>query len=273
MVEGKQRYGKSKACRYATTRLKEKYGQTFPVFTLNCREHRVPSEAMFFEYVLEDVGHKLARKGNITAKRVRLIEYLYQQAMIADHRRLVLLADEAQRLRELHYKWLVDIYNDLERRDIGVTIILVGQPELIHQREVFIKGKHMQIVGRFMAHHHRFDGLKHETDIRQCLENYDDAEFPEETGWSFSRYYFPSLFEEGWRLASEASQVWQAFQQLKAESHLPGNTEIPMQYFARTVEYVMRYFGTLESQPYSLSLNQWREAVTKSGYCDACRYV
>ena len=56
-----------------------------------------------------------------------------------------------------------------------------------------------------------------------CLKGYDDeSEYPEASGCSFTRYFFPSGFEAGWRLAGEAKVLWEAFQHVRAEAKLPG---------------------------------------------------
>ncbi|MDP3598716.1 MAG: ATP-binding protein, partial [Nitrospirota bacterium] len=135
MVEGPQRFGKTRSVRFSIKELKHIYGDNFPVFSFDCRDYRFPSDSVFFGDILDDLGHGMSRSGTATARRARLIQYLCHRAAETDHRRLVLIADEAQKLREFHYKWLVDLYNELERKDITPTMILVGQPELVHQRD------------------------------------------------------------------------------------------------------------------------------------------
>ncbi len=54
----------------------------------------------------------------------------------------------------------MDIYNQLDKHNISMTVILVGQEELIHQRSAFIQSGKMQIIGRFMIHECKFSGIK-----------------------------------------------------------------------------------------------------------------
>jgi transposase len=156
IVTAPPRFGKSKGIRFAVDELREELGAAFPVLTFCCQDHQYPTEARFFESLLSDLGHSLSHRGTASAKRARLAQFLVQQACVDHHQRLVLIGDEAQKLQEPHYKWLVDIYNDLDRHDIATTVVLVGQPELVHQRDAFEKAKKMQIVGRFMVHLHQF---------------------------------------------------------------------------------------------------------------------
>lgn len=273
IVAGRPRIGKTKGIRFAVDEVREEFGATFPIMTFCCEDHQYPTEARFFESLLTDFGHSL-RSGNASAKRARLIQFLVQQACANNYRRLVLIGDEAQKLQEPQYKWLVDIYNALDRQDISTTVVLVGQPELVHQRDAFEKAKKMQIVGRFMVHLHQFAGLRSAKDFSYCLKGYDDeSEYPEASGCSFTKYFFPLGFEEGWRLAGEAKALWEAFQQVRAEAKLPGKAEIPMQYFSRTVEFALRDYGSIEGGKPTISLNQWKEAINHSGYRDAGRYL
>lgn len=274
MVEGPQRFGKTRSIKFSIKELKHTHGDNFPVFSFDCRDYRFPSDSVFFGDILDDLGHSLSRSGTAAARRTRLIQYLCSQAAETDHRRLVLIADEAQNLRQIHYKWLVDVYNELERKDIIPTMILVGQPELVHQRDAFDQAKQKQIVGRFMVHHHHFNGLRSASDLKYCLKGYDEgSEYPELSGWSFTRYFFPHAFDSGWRLTGQDKMLWLAFQDIRAEAQLPGKAELPMQYVARTIEYVLRQFSNLDDHVAPLSLNQWKEAIVASGYCDAGRYL
>lgn len=274
IVTAPPRFGKSKGIRFAIDELRAGLGATFPVLSFSCQDYQRPTEARFFESLLSDFGHGFSDRGSSNARQTRLIQFLVQQACVGHHRRLVLIADEAQKLQEPHYNWLVDIYNKLDRHDITTTVVLVGQPELIHQRAAFEKAKKMQIVGRFMVHLHEFAGLRNQKDFAYCLKGYDDeSEYPEASGYSFTRYFFPSEFDAGWRLAGEAKVLWEAFQHVRAEAKLPGKAKIPMQYFSRTVEFALRNYGSMDGGQPTISLNQWKEAIERSGYREAGRYL
>ena len=129
IVVGPPRFGKTKGIAFGTDELRDHLGNTFPVLSFCCRDYSYPTEGRFFEDLLSDLGHAMSRTGTTSLKRARLTQFLIQQACAADHRRLVLIGDEAQKLHEQHYKWLVDIYNELDRHDICTTVVLVGQPE------------------------------------------------------------------------------------------------------------------------------------------------
>lgn len=135
-----------------------------------------------------------------------------------------------------------DIYNELDRSKISMTVISVGQEELLSRRTFFLEQKKSQIIGRFMTKEHiqrysytRFD------EIQLCLKCYDQvSEFPEGSGWSFTRCYFPQAFDDGVRLEKSAIELYYLFKRLRREYRLSNNLEIPMEYFAYTVENAMK---------------------------------
>jgi hypothetical protein len=272
MIYGKPRFGKTRAIQYLSRLLAEKFGDKLPVITLLCRDYRVPSESTFFQDLLRAAGHALHSSGRAPAKRDRLIEYLSEKVEFSSQNRLILFIDEAQKLHEQQYKWLIDLHNELDERDIAAFVLLVGQDELSHQYSAFQQTLKTQIIGRFMVHQLQFHGLKGSREIKKCLRAYDeDSEHPEASGWSFTRYFYPAAFNSGFRLASYADSLWEAFRLMKDECGLPGNREIPMQYFCRTVEFVLRRYGTHEDVSSEISILMWKEAIKASGYIDADR--
>ena len=273
MIYGKPRLGKTRAIQYLSRLLVEKFGGNLPVIIVLCRDYKVPTESTFFEDLLRAAGHALYKSGNAASKRDRLIEYLSEKVEFSFQNRLVLFIDEAQKLHEQQFKWLIDLHNELDARDVAAIVILVGQDELIHQYSAFQLTKKTQIIGRFMVHQLQFHGLKGIRDIKKCLKAYDvDSEYPVGSGWSFTRYFFPAVFNSGFGLASYANSLWEAFRLTKDECGLLGNHEIPMQYFCRTVEFVLRHYGTHEEVSSEISIEMWKEAIKASGYIDAERY-
>jgi hypothetical protein len=107
---------------------------------------------------------------------------------------------------------------------------------------------------------------------RMWFAAYSNSEYPEDSGWSFTRYFYPAAFNSGFRFESYADSLWEAFRLTKDESGLPGNREIPMQYFCRTVEFVLRKYGSHEEVAKEISIAMWKDAIKSSGYIDAERY-
>lgn len=128
-------------------------------------------------------------------------------------------------------------------------------------------------MGRFMIHEHQFSGMKNMDDFQSCLAGYDhDSEYPVDSGWSFVHYYLPEAFEEGARLANWTQDLYQKFSELRKEAGITSSFEVPMQYLTLTVEYVLRRFGRDGDNQQQLTMNHWREAISRSGYIEAELY-
>jgi hypothetical protein len=274
MIHGRPRFGKTRAISYLTQVLPERFGKKMPIISLPCRDYRAASERAFFEDLLRAAGHAFVKSGSASARRDRLREFLYEKVEASRQDRLILFIDEAQKLHEHQYKWLMDLHNELDQLNVSLVVLLVGQDELLHQYSAFTLANKAQIIGRFMVHQLAFRGLRTAEEIAVCLNGYDeDSEYPRKSGWSFTRYFYPAAFSDGWRLAHHANDLWQAFLIIREEQGIPGDMEIPMQYFCRTVEYVLRHYGTLDDVRLPISIEIWKEAIDCSGYVDAERYV
>lgn len=267
MIYGPPRMGKTSAIKYIGRKLLYDFGGNLPIVTFECQSHSIAREGEFFTEFLHAVGHALAHKGNIPERRERLYQHLRSLAERNMHRRLVIFLDEAQKLQKDHYAWLVDISNYLERAKVVPTFILVGQQELANRRNAMVIAKQFQVVGRFMVNTHQFAGISSAKEVQVCLHAYDEqSEYPEGSGWSYSRFYFPVAYEHGWRLEGQAENVWKAFMEAREEGQLPGAPQIPMKFLTAAIEYVLRrYENLLDIEPH-LSLQIWREAIKKSQY-------
>ncbi|WP_209810017.1 ATP-binding protein [Ammoniphilus resinae] len=273
MIYGRPRIGKSRAINYLMLDLPSEFGENLPIYKMSCRKYKQPSENSFFEDLLNDVGHALPYSGKANLKRDRLFNFFLERAERAAQKRIILFIDDAQRLHEIHYDWLMDIYNELDNDGVSMTVILVGQEQLIHQRSSFIQSKNAQIIGRFMVHEYKFIGIKNISDMATCLSGYDNiSEYPEGSGWSFTRYFFPEAFKQGQRIESCAEDLFSVITNLKAEAGLTKSTEIPMQYFTLTVEYAMRRFGVNGEDVEWLNRAHWKQALINSGYIKAEAY-
>jgi len=272
-VDSPPRTGKTRAIRFTRSLLRERFG-SIPIFTMLCRGLKAASEKNFFEKMLLAVGHSLWQAGNANAKLHRLIEYLVAQVEESGQPRLIWFFDEAQKLHEPEYNILIDVYNELDQRDLAPIFILVGQHEMLNQIDVFKTTGKTQILGRFMAQQCHFQGLRNARDVSVCLQAYDEAtEFPAESECSFTSYFFPEAYRlSGFRLQHHGDDLWEAFKQLRENAGLPGPKQIPMQYFCHTVEHVMKTHRTSSVSP-GITPRIWKDAIKTTGYLNAERFT
>lgn len=273
IIYGRPRIGKTRALKFLLSQLPEEYGEDLPIFIINCRYYKTPNESVFFEDMLRDVGHEFFANGKANVKRGRLSMFLIERGLSSKENRVIVIMDDAQELHEMHYKWLMDIHNELDRANVQLTVILVGQKELINQKSAFIAMKRAQIIGRFMVHEYPFKGVCTVDDITTCLVGYDDeSSYPEGSDCSFTQFFFPKLYAEGFRLATYADLFYETFQEMRRKANIPGKFEIPMQYLTTTVEFILTQYGFDGTNVDALTKEEINNAIEFSGYINSETY-
>jgi hypothetical protein len=120
---------------------------------------------------------------------------------------VIAFADEAQRLDIIEYEWLRDVHDELERAGIRMITLLVGQPQLLNQKNAFRASKQTQIVSRFMIDEMRFRGIQSVDDLATCLAGYDAACYPEASDWTYTRFFFPNAYDDGLRMVDQSVAI------------------------------------------------------------------
>lgn len=189
IVHGQPRYGKTYGIRYAMNVLLDDFPNVV-MFGFLCHKKASHSESAFFSNLLEAAGHASPQTGTIGAKRSRLIQFLMEKVDRSGQNLLIAFADEAQRLDVIEYEWLRDVHDELERRGVRMITFLVGQPQLLHQKNAFKASKQTQIIARFMIDEMVFRGLTSADDVATCLAGYDESNYPQDSGWSYTRFFF-----------------------------------------------------------------------------------
>jgi hypothetical protein len=204
--------------------------------------------------------------------RRQIVNLMLVKAEKSKLRRIILIMYEAHRLTEFHYNWLMDIYNELDREKVTMSVISVGQEELLSRRTFFLEQKKSQIIGRFMMHEHQFSGLRTRDEIRLVLRCYDSPEissYPNDSDWSYTRFFFPNGYERGERLEKGAKQLYNLFVEIRKEHGVSSDSEIPMEYFAFTVENAPKMYYSHGDGCEWITINQWKESIELTDYVES----
>jgi hypothetical protein len=267
-IYGKPRLGKTWMIKYVIKKIPLFLDDNLPLYHIVSIHSKIAKEDEFLETLLWDMGHDFALTGKVGAKRQRLINFLAEKGKQTHFRTVVLFIDEAQCMEEQHYEWLMDYYNKLDKEKITLILFLVGQEQLNAQKTIFSRSNSDQIIQRFMIEEYKFSGIKSLDDIMVFLRCYDmESEYPQGSGWSFTRYYFPEAFAAGERLESFAADILEIFTTLRQKSNIKGQFEIPMQHMVRTIKIIFLDYGKNSSSfRHWISKNQVREAILKTNY-------
>lgn len=265
LIYGPSRIGKTRAIEYLRLLLAETQPKITSYHTQ--AEHKPRhAEGPFFANLLEAVGYPDPDRGTNATKRLRLINKIKEACSRNGAGTVILFCDEAQRYDESEYEWLRDVHDHLDRLQIRLYTILVGQQELLSVKTSFQKARKTQIVARLMVEELAFFGIRNARDVATCLQGYDTTEFPRASGWSFTRYYMRKAFQQGYRLVDDAATLWQAFEELHHACALPGPLEIPMESFTRAVEIVLKDAELRDRSSYRPDHEAWQGAVRRCGY-------
>lgn len=267
-IYGRPRLGKTWMVKFLEKNLPKELGEDLPIHHIVSLHTKIAKEEEFLETLLSDMGHAFALSGKTSAKRSRLIGFLHQQGNANRYRIVLLFIDEAQCLDEQHYEWLIDYYNKLDRLNVTLVLILVGQEQLNAQQLVFSHGHADQIIQRFMIEEHKFLGIRSLEDIQVCLKCYDElSDYPAGSGWSFTRYYFPEAFAAGERLQSFSKDIFEIFTSLRQKYNLKGMFEIPMKHMTMAIKIVLLDYGKNSSKPqYWINKKYWADSIMKTNY-------
>ncbi|EAZ85485.1 hypothetical protein BB14905_14850 [Bacillus sp. B14905] len=270
IIYGKPRMGKTSLINYIRRTLNEEFDTPIPTFHIMCKTYASPKESTFFGDLLASVGHSLSLEGSTPEKRIRLNNYLVNTVEKSNQNKLVFFIDDAQRLTDIQYNWLMDIYNELDAYGICLISVLVSQEEIITRLNRFRERKLTQIIGRFMSDDYRFTGVMTKDDLSYLLNEYDEgSEYPVGSNISFTQHYFPTNYEKGFRLFNYLPQLLSAFAQIQDEHDIVEFKEIPMLYITRAVEFILRNYSENEHNVSEITVQNWIEAIEESGYVNA----
>jgi len=265
IIYGRPRFGKSSAIDFLQRYLQAN-GLKLPLLRLDVHAKKIPSEFAFFGNLLAAAGHPSVSARESSQLRRRLAAKLRELAEVAGDDRIVLFTDEAQDLSRLELEWLRDIHNAMARHSILFTALLVGSHELRAKKSILQSERAQQIVARFMREELPFHGLRNASDCATVLKGYDVTAYPQDSDWSYTRFFLPRAWGAGLRLVDQADALWDSFVDAHARARLPGDPEIGMEFFTSAVEYALAESLVADNKTYVFTESLWRAAVDNSGY-------
>lgn len=172
--------------------------------------HQVHSIRAFFKHFLTAVGH-VELRGETFDLRHRLVRRLIDLARASQLPFVVLLIDEANAMRVEDFLFLKDIYNDLDRENVQLVTILMGQdPDFSDViNNLRDKGK-SDLISRFARRRQTFRAFDSEEDVAAVFRQYDLAVWPAGTSQTWTQYFMPTAWEAGFRLENETTKFFEA---------------------------------------------------------------
>lgn len=207
------------------------------VTLLSARRASRPTDGHVFRLILEAHHHALSKRVTADMLFENAKSEIRVQTNTLGGTQYVLLIDEMQLLNNVDLQQLVAFHNTLELAKIRMTTISFAQPEILHARSALMTTNDRQIIARFLSEPIAFEGCSTSEELKLLLKAYDEgSEFPENSGWSYTRFFFPAAFACGFRLAKYTSVIWVALSRAAGSAN---NGMIPLEHICLTVEYLL----------------------------------
>ena len=262
---GHTRWGKSRAMRYCICQLAAQKPRR-PIVELTAPDSPSRSESFFWGWLLQATRHKDSESGKVDQKRKRLLIHLSGIIEASGCHLLLFFIDEAQRYELIHWKWMKELQEALERRGYRTCFFLTGQPELMSRQKEFLENNNPEIVARFFSREVHFRGISSAIELKSTLSGYDNSVYPPDTEWTFTRFFVPRAFDAKLRLADHAENLWEAFMRAYKLANFSKDMELPMQNLTRAIEIVLFDAMVHDSVDLEISMAMWNDAVAMSGF-------
>lgn len=236
---GQPRCGKSTGAQYLAALLQAD-GATVLSIQIEGRESRKQTDRWeFWDQLL--TAANIERHAHSSADARKLL--LHQLAVIADrskNRRIFFIFNEAQNLTIQHLMLLKHLTDELITFRYAPFVLLSGQPD-IQNRVDELRQKatsYHDLIDRFFTQWHRWRGLTTD-EIGGVLAAYDSLVFPESSNVSYTAHFAPKLWQEGWRLASEAPALAKEFQSRYLGLKQGSLKELNIKYLVASVRWLL----------------------------------
>lgn len=270
LIYARSRYGKTHAIQYMRLLLKREFPKV-PTYHVQVEHQPNHTQGAFFANLLASVHVPLFGAMSNVAKRAKLLTKILEQVHAEGSNWAVFFCDEAQRYNQNEYEWLRDVHDALNLHNVRLFVFLVGQPPLLTQKIRLRQLGDDQIVMRFMVEELQFHGIRTAEEAAICMNSYDETTYPEKSDWSYTRFFFLQAFANGYRFAQEAHLLWNAFVRAHEEHKLSGKLDVPMDNFARAIEYLFLESPAKDASNFTFGSDMMRHAVTQSLYVQSMR--
>ena len=192
----------------------------------------------------------------------RYLGHVEAQLAAVDGDHFILLIDEMQNVSRDHYGVLLTIHNRLKQRKISMTTVGFAQPQILNRRSSLFVGEATNLIARFLSEPVPFPGCVSKDYLRGILKSFDqESEFPEGSGWTYTRFFFPSAFAAGFKLGIYLDLIWGAL----SEIDRAGVNHLPMEHVFRIIEHLLLANRRDDSASFRLDEPIIKEGIDSSG--------
>lgn len=187
--------------------------------------------------ILQSEKLSIMRNGRYKDIQRQLFTHIQSEIAMRNGQQFILMIDELQNLCEDELIDLTAIHNRLETLGIKMTTLGFAQPEILNMRTMFMSTNQTFLIARFLCEPIPFDGCSTNDDLKKILCAYDNEQhYPEGSDYTFTRFFFPCAYANGFRLEQYSKPIWSALINAAKGFHAGS---IPMEHVSRTIEFLL----------------------------------
>lgn len=263
------RFGKTRALKYISNRMKLEM-PSVSIANIIMTTTRIQSENHFFSHFMEAIAWEDYTGGSAKELRSQIEQVCLVMCSEKHDPRILIVIDEAQRIVPRNYSYLIDLTNHLERLGMAPIVFLVGQPELVENRNTLLQDKRRDVVGRFLEDPIQFEGVRSLEVLTKILIQYDDftvASYPEKSKTCITAAYVGNLFSKGFRLQKVAPILWQSIENTSRTLLVnQDNPTIGMKSLVKAIEIGLTELAITQHSENSLEEMWWQKILRTAAY-------
>lgn len=269
-VVSRPRCGKTTSMVYISHSLKEHYGDNFPVVMWDITDHAV-TEKNFYSSLLTALNITHSAHATALDLKNRVLSELVTLACDTMFKKVVLMIDEAWRLNEKDFIWLMDLYNILRRHGLQLITVFFSTNELLDLKKKFKASGLDQIVERFFLNIYPFHGVRDQGELMICMHAFDQmnvATLENNKPLSLKDFYFPRA-DESVHFHDLTTDLWNAFTNIRV-THGMTVDDIPMEFVVGSFRILLGCYGKLSNK--SVVWPDYKvihESIMRSGYTES----
>ncbi len=203
--------GKTSFLRALREQLPNDFEDSFAILYYSAANRHANSIRAYFIEFLRSIDHPTLT-GETARLKARVGDKLEVLASMTLWKMVVLLLDEAQAFLPEDFGFLKDIQNELEKKGISLTVVTCGEePFMKNMLTTMIEqGPAGACADRFGLHRVRLRGYDKDS-LREVLRAVDSKIWPPGSGCTWTQYFFPKAFSNGFRFENHVDDLWAAF--------------------------------------------------------------
>lgn len=239
-VYGTFRIGKTRALMHLMDQFTNCMGERIPARYISVAPRDVGTIAGVFKNICHALGFELKTKATADDMANLILHHLGELSLSNSTRQVILIVDELQRLNVSQFEAFAELYDGLVGVGANLFVLFAGNDAASDKLiKSLNEDRHELIRGRFFTQEFRLQGIRTFDELKQCLSQYDQCQFPE-GGLSYTQFFLGDVVPDDWKLSSLAGVIWAEFNEhfmlpLKLKSW-------PMQYFVAMVRVLLTDF-------------------------------